>query len=231
MKSPSLLRSAATIAAKDLRLEWRTWESLVASTVFSVTVLIVFQFAFGESATRTLGVERLVSGVIWVLVGFASVVVLAGSMQSERSNDTMAALFLAPIDRGAIFLGKLSANVLKLTALQWIVVPLTAVIYDYHLLSIAPTLMLILFIHGLGIAELGTLLAAVTTRVQRGDALLATLLLPAVTPLLISAVRCTSATLSGEPLASISIWLAAAVGFDLLYFFLGLLTFEFILEE
>jgi heme exporter protein B len=152
-------------------------------------------------------------------------------MQSERRNDTMAALFLAPIDRGSIFLGKLTANVFKLTALQWIVVPLTAVIYDYRLLPVAPVLILILFVHGLGLAELGTLFAAVTTRVQRGDALLTTLLLPAATPLLISAVRCTASVLSGEPLTEIVHWLAAAIGFDLLYFFLGLLTFEFILEE
>lgn len=231
MKPPSLARATATIAAKDLRLEWRTWESLISSTVFSVTVLIVFQFAFGEEATRALGVAQLVPGVIWALVGFASIVVLAGSMQSERRNDTMAALFLAPVDRAAIFLGKLAANLVKLTALQWIVLPLTAVIYDYSLIPVAPTLMLILLVHGLGLAELGTLFAAITSRVQRGDALLATLLLPAATPLLISAVRCTSATLSGEPLDAIDHWLAAAIGFDLLYLFVGLLTFEFILEE
>jgi heme exporter protein B len=194
-------------------------------------VLIVFQFAFGEAATRTLGVAQLVPGVIWTLVGFASVVVLAGSMQSERRNDTMAALLLAPVDRGAIFLGKLAANLIKLTALQWIVLPLTAVIYDFRLLPIAPTLMLILFVHGLGLAELGTLFAAVTSRLQRGDALLATLLLPAAAPLLISAVRCTSAALAGEPFGAYDHWLAAAIGFDLLYFFGGLLTFEFVLEE
>jgi heme exporter protein B len=231
VSAPSLSRAAMLIAAKDLKLEWRTWESLAASIVFSVTVLIVFQFAFGEAATRTLGVPRLVPGVIWALVGFVSVVVLAGSMQGERHNDTLAALVLAPVDRGAIFLGKFAANLIKLSVLQWLVVPLTAVIYDYRLLPVAPTLLLILFVHGLGLALLGTLFAAVTTRVQRGDALLATLLLPAATPLLISAVRCTSATLAGEPFDAFAHWLAAAVGFDLLYLFIGLLTFEFILEE
>jgi len=41
-----------------------------------------------------------------------------------------------------------------------------------------------LFLHGLGLALLGTLFAGVTTRVGRGEALLATLLFPSASPLL-----------------------------------------------
>ena len=66
---------------------------------------------------------------------------------------------------------------------------------------------------------------------MRGAAFLAPLLFPAATPLLISAVRCSGALLAGEPLSAVTQWMAAAIGFDLLYFFIGLLTFELILEE
>jgi ABC-type transport system involved in cytochrome c biogenesis permease component len=72
----------------------------------------------------------------------------------------------------------------------------------------------------------------VATRVGRGEALLATLLFPAVSPLFISAVKCTSSLLEGKGLGGeAGRWLMVAAGFDMLYYFVALLTFEFVLEE
>ena len=182
-------------------------------------------------AIRRLGVDRVIPGVIWTVLAFASVVALARSTQMERTHDTFAALFLAPVDRGALYTGKMLANLVKLTLLQWMLLPLTALLFDYDLVSVAGPLLLVVFLHGLGLAQLGTLFSAVSTRLGRGEALLATLLFPAATPLLISAVRCTASCLAGRPLGDISQWLLLAAGFDLLYFFVALLTFEFVMEE
>jgi heme exporter protein B len=231
MKSPGFFRASAIVAAKDLRLEWRTLDTVSTTVVFSLTVLVVFSFAFGAGAIRQLGVERLVPGVIWTVLAFASVVALARSIQLERTRDTLIALFLAPVDRGALYTGKMLANLVKLTALQWILLPMTAIFFDYNLFEVAAPLVFVLFLHGLGLTELGTLFAAVSTRLGRGEALLATLLFPAASPLLISAVKCTAACLAQRPLATVSQWLLVSGGFDVLYFFVALLTFEFVMEE
>jgi hypothetical protein len=37
--------------------------------------------------------------------------------------------------------------------------------------------------------------------------------------------------LAGEGLQPVSRWMLVAVGFDVLYLFVGLLTFEFVVEE
>ena len=224
-------RACRIIAAKDLRLEWRTWDTLSATLIFSLIVMILFNFAFGVGTVRELGVDRLLPGVLWTVLVFASVVAMARSIQMERLRDTLGALCLAPIDRGAVYAGKLLANLVQLTMLQWILLPLTAVFFNYDLLAVAGPLMLVLFLHGLGLTELGTLFAAVSSRLGRGEALLATLLFPAATPLIISAVKCTAACLAGRPLATVSQWLLMATGFDLLYFFVALMTFEFVLED
>ena len=231
MRSVGFFRACGIIAAKDLRLEWRTLDILSATFIFSLIVLIVFSFAFGVGSVRELGVDRLLPGVIWTVLAFASVVAMARSIQMERLRNTLGALCLAPIDRGALYTGKMLANLVQLTVLQWILLPLTAVFFNYDLLQTAAPLVLVLFLHGLGLTELGTLFAAVSTRLGRGEALLATLLFPAATPLIISAVKCTAACLAGQPLSTVSQWLLLAVGFDLLYFFLALMTFEFVLEE
>jgi heme exporter protein B len=224
-------RASAIVAAKDLRLEWRTLETLSSTVIFSLTVLVVFSFAFGAGASRQLGVDRLVPGVLWTVLAFAAVVMLARSLQLERTRDTLGALFLAPVDRGAIYAGKMAANVCKLTVLQWILLPLSAVFFDFDLVAVLGPLLLVLFVHGLGLAELGTLFAAISTRLGRGEALLATLLFPAASPLLISAVKCTAACLDGRGLSAASQWLLVAMAFDVLYLFVALVTFEFVLEE
>ena len=82
-----------------------------------------------------------------------------------------------------------------------------------------------------GFAELGTLFAAVATRLGRGEALLATLLLPAATPLFLSAVRCTGAVLEHEPLGSVWRWLAITSGLNVLYLLVAVVTFEYVLED
>jgi heme exporter protein B len=231
MSGPGFFRASLVIAAKDLRLEWRTWETLSASLIFSLIVLVIFNFAFGFAAARELGVERLVPGVLWTVLAFASIVGLARSMQLERQRDTLGAIFLAPIDRGALFFGKLLANLVKVTILQWFVLPLSALFFDYNLLEILLPMMLVLALNGLGLTELGTLFAAIVTRVGRGEALLATLLFPAATPIFISAVKCTAALLDGKPLSSVSNWLLVSLGFAVLYLFVALATFEFVLED
>jgi len=232
MSAPGFARAAFEVAAKDLRLEWRTFESLSSALVFSLIVLVLFSFAFGFSAAREFGVERIVPGVVWTVLAFATVVTVARSMELERRRDTLTALFLAPVDRGALFAGKLAANLVKTGLLHGIVVALAALFFDFDLLAVAAPMALVLAAHAVGLTELGTLFAAIATRVGRGEALLATLLFPASAPVFVSAVKCTAAVLSGRGLGDEGrTWLLATIGFDVLYFLVALGTFEFVLEE
>jgi len=225
-------RASWVVAAKDLCLEWRTLETLSTSVVFSLIVLLIFNFAFSFATIRDLGAARLVPGVVWAVLAFGAVVGMTRSMQLERQRDTLGALFMAPVDRGALFTGKFLANLVKLSVLQWVVLPLSAIFFDYDLLAVAGEMALVLFLHAIGLTELGTLFAGVATRVGRGEALLATLLFPAVSPLFISAVKCTASLLAGQGLGGAAgTWLLITVGFDFLYFFVALLTFEYVLEE
>ncbi|HXV75217.1 MAG TPA: heme exporter protein CcmB [Candidatus Polarisedimenticolaceae bacterium] len=225
-------RATWHVARKDLQLEWRTLETLSSSFVFSLIVLVIFNFAFGFETIKQIGAARLVPGVVWTVLAFGAVVSVARSMEIERRRDTLSALFIAPIDRGALFTGKFLANLVKNLLLQWIVVVLAAVFFNFDLVSIAGPMLLVLFVHGLGLTELGTLFAAVASRVGRGEALLATLLFPATAPLFISAVKCTTSLLEGNGLSGAAAsWLSISTGFDVLYFLVALATFEFVLEE
>jgi len=231
MKPPGFFKASWTVAAKDLRLEWRTFETLSSSMIFSLIVLVIFNFAFGFGTVRELGAAKLVPGVIWIVLAFATVVGLTRSMQLERQTDTLNAIFLAPIDRSALYVGKLLGNTVKVTIVQWIVLPLSAIFFDFNLFEVLLPMLAVLFVNGLGLTLLGTLFSAVVIRVGRGEALLATLLFPASTPVFIAAVKSTAALLEGKPLSEVGNWMLVAVGFDVLYFLVALATFEFVLEE
>ena len=225
------LHAAWLVARKDLLLEWRTLDTLSSSAVFGVVVLLVFQFAVGGGPGRQLAADALVPGVLWMAIAFASVVGIARSMDGERRGDTLAALFRAPIDRSAIYTGKLLANGVKIAALEAFLVPLAIVLFNASPGAAWPQLVLILALCSFGLCALGTLFGAIVSRVGRGEALLATLLLPAATPLLLSGVTVTGALFRGDGLDGVTRWLGLAAGFDLLYFFVALATFEYILEE
>jgi heme exporter protein B len=231
MKRVGFFRAARLVALKDLRLEWRTLETLSSTLIFSLIVLVIFNFAFGLSTLKQLGAARLVPGVIWIVIAFSAVVGMARSFQLERSSDTLSALFLAPVDRGALFAGKFAANLVKIGLLEVVVLPLTAVFFDYNLIAVIGPMAIVLAIHTLGLTILGTLFSAIAARLGRGEALVSTLLFPAASPLFISAVKSTSTLLDGRSLSAVSNWLLLSTGFDALYLMLALLTFEFVLED
>ncbi len=231
MSKTGFIATCRLVAGKDLRLEWRTWDTSASSLVFSLVVLVIFNFAFDLATVRELGVGRLVPGVLWSVIAFAALIGMTRSFQLEQRHETLSALLLSPCDHSAIFFGKFVANLVKVLTLELVLVPLTAVLFDYDLLAVLWQMAGLLLLHTIGLTALGTLFAAIAVRVGRGEALLATLLFPASTPLFISAVKTTGGLLGSESSTAVSDWLMLTAGFDLLYVFLALLTFEIAVER
>ncbi len=230
-RPPGFLRAAGAVLLKDLTLEWRTLEALSAMGLFSLVVMVVFSFAFDRALQQQIGTARLVPGILWVTIAFASIVGLTRSFHIEHQRDSITALALAPVDRGAVFAGKAAANLAQVLVLEGALLPLSAVLFDYDLAAVAGEMLLLVLLHTLALVEIGTLFAAVAARLGRGETLLATLLLPAVTPVFLSAVLSTQHVLAGEGLAPARAWLLVTGGLDVLYFFVAMLTFEFVLDE
>jgi len=230
-RPPSFFAAAAIIARKDLRIEGRTKETLSATFLFALVELVVFGFAFDLDTIRRMGPGKVVPGLLWMTLAFTAIVGFTRSFRLERAHEALVAVALAPIDRGAVFVGKWIANFALLVALEAILLPLTALFFDVDIVSVAAPLALVVLLHTAGLASLGTLFSGVVSRLGRGEALLATLLLPAATPLFLSAVHCTASVLQATPLASDRNWLLLTVGLDVLYVLVAILVFDAILEE
>ena len=114
------------ILHKDLTAEWRTKERLSPMGFFSLLVLLVFNFSFelGGAALHEIG-----PGVLWSAFVFACLLGLNRSFADERENHSLDALLMAPGDRGAIYLGKMIANLVFLLAVELICLPFFALFF------------------------------------------------------------------------------------------------------
>lgn len=228
-----LLREAGKallVWEKDLRIEWRSLDNLPSMFFFSLLVLVIFNFGFDFASADF---ARVGPGILWVAFAFAGVLAFAHSFSLERDGDCIQGLMLAPVDAGSLYLGKLLANFTAMAIVEAVVVPLCGILFNYDLVRAAGPLALVLVVHTLGFASVGTLFGALTARTRRGDVLLPILLFSVSVPLMISAVKATASALEGRGVlgGAAGTWLTMAAIFDVIFVTAAYLTFEYVIEE
>ena len=221
------LRSMLAIIWKDLAVEWRSRELLSAMLVFALIVLFIFNFALELDPKSRAGVT---SGVLWVTFTFAGTIGLNRSLAMEKDRGCLDGLLLAPVDRTAIYFGKMIANLIFMLAVAAIVLPVYAVLYNnFNLFD--PGLLLVILLGSLGYVAVGTLLAAMTVQTRTRDILLPILLFPIIIPLVVAAVKASSGFLQALDMGEIWPWLNLMIVFDVVFTAVAFMVFDFVVEE
>lgn len=226
MRSLDLLRHAWAVAAKDLRVEFRSRTAILSVVVFVILVLVVFNF--GRDPTAVSNVD-LAPSILWVTFTFSSVLALNRAFQIELENQALDGLLLAPIDRTSIYLGKLIANLIFVATVELIGLPLIALFFNVRVL-LAP-LVLVIALATVGFVAVGTLFSAMTVRTRFAELLLPVLLLPFMILPLSWAARATGSLLAGRPLSEIAGWLNMLAVYDVVFLTLALLLFPATVNE
>jgi heme exporter protein CcmB len=223
-KRLSFLGTAWLVTRKDLVIEFRSREVVFTTLFFAVSCVLVFAFGFVRDGVA---VDHAAAGILWIAIAFSGTLALGRAFERERQNDTLRALMLAPVDRPALYIGKLLGILLLLGVVEAIVVPLVALMFHAPVFA-HPVLIAALLAAGtLGFAAVGTLFAAMLVRARSRDVLLPILLYPITIPVIIAGVRGTAALLQPDadlPIARM--WLAMLVCFDAVFITLALWTFE-----
>lgn len=220
-------RRAFIVVWKDLLVERRSKETLNAVLFFALLLLFLFQFALGSDRER---LTSALPGLLWLGFILSGLLALGRTFIAERENDCWDGLLLAPGDKSAIYLGKLTGNLLLMLAVEAILVGLFVVFLNLDIARALPGLALVAGLGTLGLASVGTLFAAMTAQVRARELLFPVLLLPVQIPVLLGAVKATEAILLGEPLGSVAHWLKLLAAADVIYLTVGVLTFDAILE-
>lgn len=197
------LRALGAVVWKDLAAELRSRELLSSMLVFALLVIFIFNFALELDAAARANVT---SGVLWVTFVFAGTLGLNRSLAVEKDRGCLDGLLLAPVDRTAIYFGKVIANLVFMLVVAAIVLPAYSILYNVNLFA-QGGLLLVIFLGAEGYTAVGTLLAAMAVQARTRDILLPILLFPVVIPVLVAAVKASSGYLQRLPLEEIRPWL------------------------
>lgn len=214
------------IAQKDLIAEFRSREMLSTMAVFATLSLLIFSFALDLDRVAR---HEAISGVLWVTVAFATILGLNRSMAMEREQGGLEAMLTASISRASILFGKLVGNFLFALTVGVLLMALAVVLYNLAGLSL--WLLLLLPLGTLGLTTIGTLLATMTVQTRARDSLLPIVMLPMALPVVLAAVKATTAALANAPLADWSAWIQMLVLIDFVYLVTCYIAYGFVLEE
>lgn len=221
------LAQAWAVARKDLLLEVRSRERFVAMATFAMLVAVVFSFALDPGVQA----RTIAGAMLWVTVLFAGMLGLGRSFALEREAEALTGVMLSPAPAGAVFLGKLVANLAVVLAVEAVIFPVYALFFGLRYGGALGGLALVVVLATVGFMALGTLFAAVAAHTRLGDTLLPILLLPLLLPVVIFAASATQRLLVGRPFAEIEGSLRMLLAFDLVFLFVCTAVFGAAVEE
>lgn len=222
---------AATVGAivwKDLTMERHTKQTLSIMVVFSLAAVIVFNFAL----ELALDAARQVStGLFWIVILLASTLGLNRSLASEQENRSMDAVLIAPVDRSAVYVGKVISVTLFVSALEAILIPLFVAFFNKPYWR--PQVILIVVLGTIGYVAAGVLVSSMSIQTRSRDVLLPVLLLPLSLPSALAAATAVSAYMTPELPAwsEVQAPVALLIAFDVLMLTAGFLTYHYVVEE
>jgi heme exporter protein B len=222
----SYLGAVWAIMRKDLAVEWRSRQLVTAMLVFAVLVILIFNFTLElDALTR----QKVAAGVLWATFAFAGTLGLNRSMGIEREGGSLEGLLLAPAERSAIYFGKTLANLLFMLVVEIFTLPFYAVLYSANLFN--PGLILVIILGSWCYSAVGTLLAGMAAQARSRELLLPVMLFPLVIPVLVAAVRASNAFLNGLEMEYAWPSVNVLIAYGLIMPALGLMFFDFIVED
>ena len=209
------VRDVAALARKDLLLELRARDTLPAMLLFVVATLVAFRFALPGG-----GSARASTGLLWVAILFTALLGLTRAFVPEREQRMLDGLVLAPVDRSAIWLGKVVATLAFLVAAEIVALPA----YELFFGGLTWATLAAVALADLGICSVGAILAAMAVAGRARELLFPLLFLPLALPILVGGV---GAAVAGEPAR----YLGFLALYDAVFAILAWASFEYVVTE
>ena len=211
--------------SKDLRLEWRSKDSINSMLFFALLVVVIFSFSFDPTAEES---RRIAGGLIWVAFLFAAVVALNQTWARELRNQVLDAYRVSPAPANALFLAKALGNFIFVIALEALMTPLFIVFYNLRALGPAYQLLIVAALGTWALVVNGTFFAAMSLRTRSREIMMPLLLFPISIPALLAMVQGTTAILTAD--FSAKFWIVLLAAYDVVFTTACLLLFDAVLN-
>jgi heme exporter protein B len=223
------MRAVGALLRKELLVELRSLQSVPGMSLFALTTFVVFHFALNRNSLD----GDLAAGILWVTLLFAAILGVNRLFVADAEDGGFDAFLLAPVDRSAMLAAKALTLLAYLVVLELVAVPAFALLLLAPSLGHAlPSLIGVLALGDVGVAVIGTLVAALAVRTRARDLLGPLLALPLLVPIVIGGARASSPLLAlhgaGAPALR---WLLTLGLYDLLFGLIAYALFDFLLED
>ena len=213
---------------KDLRIEGRTRQTVSVMVMFSLVTVIMFNFAL---ETNLAAARDVATGLLWATILLAGTLGLNRSLSIERENGTIEAILISPIERNAIYIGKVISVTLFTLMLEAILVVVFIVFFNKPFWR--PPVLLILVLGTIGYIAAGVLVTSMTIQTRSREVLLPVLLLPLSLPLVLAAATAVAAYMFPQQpeWSEVQSPVYLVIAYDLLMVSVGLLTYHYVIES
>jgi heme exporter protein B len=209
------VQDVVALTRKDLLLELRARDTLPAMLLFVIAALVVFHFALPSQSS-----ELAAKGLLWVALIFTALLGLTRAFTAEREQHLIDGLLMAPCDRSAIWLAKGLATLAFLGLAQVVALPAFALFFS----GVSGATVAGVVLADVGIAAVGTLLAAMASVSRARELLLPLLFLPLAIPVIVGGVGASVTDGPGRYLAFLALY-------DGVFAILCWASFEYVVTE
>jgi heme exporter protein B len=122
------------IVRKDTISELRTKEVVSSVLVFTILIIIIFNFAFSASLEL---VKSMAPGILWATFAFAGVLSLNRAFVAEREQGCLEGLMICPISRDVIYVGKMVTSLLFMLIIEVLTLPIFTLLFNVNVISLS----------------------------------------------------------------------------------------------
>ena len=188
------------IARKDLLVEFRTLERLIAMGAFVVLIGILFNFSIDTTVVRP---QDIAAGLIWMTIIFGGMLGMGRTFSLEEQDGALTGILQSPIPLDALYLGKVLGNFVLLSVMVALVFLVFGMFFGLTFAGSLVSLVGVVASGVLGFVALTTLFSAMTTRSSMGEGLLPVLIFPLLVPVIINGTTATNRLFAGRPFAEV----------------------------
>ena len=240
MSDSTVLADAFLILKKDLRIERASKVVISQVGPFAVMILVLFGFGIspdarvvlGEGASRSVQAQ-VAPGLIFIAILLSALLALSRSFGVESADGTLDGLRLAGLEPAGIFLGKATAVLVQLLTVGAVITAGAFLFFSVRIdWSVGRAVLLVTTLGAAtaGIAAAGTIYSALAAGLRVRDTLVPLLVVPVLAPVLLGASQAADAALFGATVDGWP-WVGALAVFALLYVWVGIVSFDSLLED
>lgn len=222
------LRQLRAIVRKDLLLELRSKDRLVAMGAFAILSAALFNFSIDVASVRP---RDVIAGLVWMTLVFGGLLGVGRTFHLEGEDAAIRGLLTSPTPKDAVYLAKVIVNFVLVFSLSVVVLGVFALFFAVDIAAPFPAILLVLALGSLGFVALSTLFAAISTGTSMGETLLPILVFPLLVPMVVFGAGATGRLITGRPFAEVAGNVRILGAFAFAAVAAGAVLFRYVVEE